>query len=492
MEMAARRFGEAGYRNRRGPGLLRFLTCGSVDDGKSTLIGRLLYDLEQVPTDQLASLQRDAQAAGREVDLAFLLDGLEAEQEQGITIDVAYRYFRSPKRSFIVADAPGHEQYTRNMATGASVSDLAILLVDARKGVLTQTRRHSLIVSHFGTRNIVLAVNKLDLVGYSQDIFSKIENEFREFARNLGFRSIVAIPVSALKGDNLVHRSKDTAWYQGPTLIELLDSADTESERQELALRLPVQWVCRPDLDFRGLAGTIRSGTLRLGDPVMVAGAEKSANVARILRGMDDVQSAGTGDAVMVTLREEIDASRGDVLCHPQSAPTVADQVAAHLLWLSDSPMIPGRSYLLKCGSRKVPAEITALKHRIDVNSGAHIAARALGPNEIGLVQSCLHHSHCDRRVLGQSRHRLVHSDRPDDECDHRRRHDQLRTAARVEHSSAETRSRPRPRARRSSKHKPAVLWFTGPFGRGQIHDRKPCRAQAERAWCAYLFARRR
>lgn len=384
MDTAAARRAESPASVLAAPGLLRFLTCGSVDDGKSTLIGRLLYDLGQVPSDQLASLEREARASGKEVDLAFLLDGLEAEQEQGITIDVAYRYFRSPRRSFIVADAPGHEQYTRNMATGASVSDLAILLVDARKGVLTQTRRHSLIVSHFGTRHVVLAVNKLDLVGYSQEVFEQIEQEFREFARDLGFRSITAIPVSALKGDNLVHRSKETPWYKGPTLIGRLDTVDIESEQDAAPFRMPVQWVCRPNLDFRGLAGTIRGGTLKVGDPVMVAGSQKSTTVARILCGESNFAAATAGDAVMVTFRDEIDASRGDVLCHPQSAPAVADQVAAVILWLSDAPMIPGRSYLLKIGSRKIPAEVTSLKHRIDVNSGAHIAAASLGPNEIG------------------------------------------------------------------------------------------------------------
>lgn len=367
-----------------GPGLLRFLTCGSVDDGKSTLIGRLLYDLEQVPTDQLAALQRDARKADGEVDLAYLLDGLEAEQEQGITIDVAYRYFRTPRRSFIVADSPGHEQYTRNMATGASVSDLAILLVDARKGVLTQTRRHSLIVSKFGIQHVVLAVNKLDLVDYSQEVFQRIEREYSEFARDLNFRSVVAIPASAVKGDNLVHRGGAMPWYRGPTLIEHLESADIEGERRIVPFRMPVQWVCRPDADFRGLAGTIRGGTLRLGDPIMVAGSPKSTTVARIIRGDEDCETATAGDAVMIAFQDEIDASRGDVLCHPQSAPMVADQIAAHILWLADAPMIPGRSYLMKMGARKIPAEVTTLKHRIEVNSGAHIAATSLGPNEIG------------------------------------------------------------------------------------------------------------
>jgi bifunctional enzyme CysN/CysC len=450
-----------------GPGLLRFLTCGSVDDGKSTLIGRLLYDLEQVPTDQLASLKREAQASGREVDLAFLLDGLEAEQEQGITIDVAYRYFRSSKRSFIVADAPGHEQYTRNMATGASVSDLAILLVDARKGLLTQTRRHALIISHFGTRHVVLAVNKLDLVDYSQDVFEKIEREFREFARSLGFRSIVAIPVSALKGDNIVERSTSMKWYRGATLAEQLDTADVASETQDSALRLPVQWVCRPSADFRGFAGTLRGGTLSLGDPVIVAGSQKSTTVARILRGADDIQSAGAGEAVMVTLRDEIDASRGDVLCHPQSPPLVADQVAAHVLWLSDAPMIPGRSYMLKCGSRRIPAEVTALKYRIDVNSGAHIAATSLGPNEIGFANLAFTtpiaiDAFSENRDTGS----FILIDRMTNATIGAGMINfALRRASNIHPQKLEV-----DRAARAAlnRHKPAVLWFTGLSGAGK------------------------
>lgn len=450
-----------------GPGLLRFLTCGSVDDGKSTLIGRLLYELGQVPTDQLASLEKEARASGKEIDLAFLLDGLEAEQEQGITIDVAYRYFRSPKRSFIVADAPGHEQYTRNMATGASVSDLAILLVDARKGLLTQTRRHALIVSHFGTRHVVLAVNKLDLVGYSQEVFERIEREFREFARDFGFRSIVAIPVSALKGDNLVQPSKATPWFKGPTLIGHLDAVDIESERDALPFRMPVQWVCRPNIDYRGLAGTIRGGTLKVGDPVMVAGSGKSTTVARIIRGGEDCAEATAGDAVMVSFRDEIDASRGDVLCHPQTAPAVADQVAAHVLWLSDAPMIPGRSYLLKCGSRKVPAEVTALKHRIDVNSGAHIAATALNPNEIGFVNLAFAapiaiDAFAENRDTGS----FILIDRMTNATIGAGMISfALRRASNIHPQKLEV-----DRAARSAlkRHKPAVLWFTGLSGAGK------------------------
>jgi bifunctional enzyme CysN/CysC len=450
-----------------GPGLLRFLTCGSVDDGKSTLIGRLLYDLGQVPSDQLASLERDARASGREVDLAFLLDGLEAEQEQGITIDVAYRYFRSPRRSFIVADSPGHEQYTRNMATGASVSDLAILLIDARKGVLTQTRRHALIVSHFGTRHVVLAVNKLDLMNYSQEVFERIEKEFRDFARDLGFRSITAIPVSALKGDNLVHRSKETSWFKGPTLIERLDTVDIESEQDAAAFRMPVQWVCRPNLDFRGLAGTIRGGTLKVGDPVMAAGSQKSTTVARILCGETNFETASAGDAVMVTFRDEIDASRGDVLCHPQSAPTVADQVAANILWLSDAPMIPGRSYLMKIGARKIPAEVTALKYRIDVNSGAHIAAAALGANEIGFANLAFSSpiaidSFAENRDTGS----FILIDRmTNGTIGAGMIAFSLRRASNIHPQKLEVDQATRAALKH---HKPAVLWFTGLSGAGK------------------------
>jgi bifunctional enzyme CysN/CysC len=450
-----------------GPGLLRFLTCGSVDDGKSTLIGRLLHDLGQIPTDQMAALQRDARTESGEVDLAYLLDGLEAEQEQGITIDVAYRYFRSARRSFIVADSPGHEQYTRNMATGASVSDLAILLVDARKGVLTQTRRHALIASHFGIRYVVLAVNKLDLVGYAQDVFDKIEADFLSFAKDLGFQSVVAIPTSAVKGDNIVHRGTATGWYKGPTLLEHLDAIDVEAGRSESALRMPVQWVCRPNLDFRGLAGTLRGGTLKLDDPVMVAGSGKSTTVARIIVGGEDRERASSGDAAMISFRDEIDASRGDVICHPQAAPVVADQFAAHLLWLSDTPMIPGRSYLMKAGSRKIPAEVTALKHRIDVNSGEHIAATSLGPNEIGLVNiACAAPIAADAFSENRDTGSFILIDRlTNTTLGAGMINFALRRASNIHPQKLEVDRE----ARGALKHhRPAVLWFTGLSGAGK------------------------
>jgi bifunctional enzyme CysN/CysC len=367
-----------------GPDLLRFLTCGSVDDGKSTLIGRLLYDLNLVPTDQLSALKAAAAERGAPIDLAHLLDGLEAEQEQGITIDVAYRYFSTPRRSFIVADAPGHEQYTRNMATGASASDAAILLIDARKGVITQTRRHSLIVSQFGVRHVVLAVNKMDLVDYSREAFQTIEEQYREFAKDFKFSSIIAIPTSATNGDNVARQSDRMPWYRGPTLIERLEMIEVGSGLEEAPFRMPVQWVCRPHADFRGLAGTVRGGAIRRGGPIAVAGAKQATKVARILRGSEEVEAASPGEAIMVVLADELDAGRGDVLCQPGSEPAFTDQVAATILWMSDAPMIPGRSYLMKVGARKVPVEITALKYSIDVNTGAHTAARVLGPNEIG------------------------------------------------------------------------------------------------------------
>ncbi len=450
-----------------GLGLLRFLTCGSVDDGKSTLIGRLLYDLDLVPTDQYASLEKEARGRGAEVDLAFLLDGLEAEQEQGITIDVAYRYFRTPNRSFIVADAPGHEQYTRNMATGASVSDLAVLLVDARKGLLTQTLRHSLIVSQFGIRHVVLAVNKLDLVGYSEETFLTIERAYKDFARELGFRSIVTIPVSAKAGDNIVHRSKAMTWYSGPTLIERLETVSLQEDRASSPFRLPVQWVCRPNLDFRGFAGTIRGGGVKLGDAVTVAGAAVEMRVTRIIGGGSDRESAEAGEAVMLSFDREVDASRGNVICHPDTAPAVADQFAANILWFGNSPMIAGRSYLLKTGTQKLPAEITSLRYRIDIQTGAQIAAKSLKTNEIGFCNLALTtpvavDAFADNRDTGS----FILIDRSTNETIGAGMVNfALRRASNIHPQKLEVN-----RAARMSikNHKPAVLWLTGLSGSGK------------------------
>jgi bifunctional enzyme CysN/CysC len=368
-------------------GLLRFLTCGSVDDGKSTLTGRLLYDSKRISEDQLASIARDSSrygTLGGETDLALLVDGLQAEREQGITIDVAYRYFATPRRAFIVADTPGHEQYTRNMATGASTADLAIVLVDARKGVLTQSRRHSYICSLLGIRSIVLAVNKIDLVGWSEQVFHRIVEEFLGFVRPLNFRSVVTIPIAARYGDNITTCSPRTPWYGGPSLLDHLEEVEIEQVATRLPLRFPVQWVNRPDLDFRGYAGTLASGGVAVGDDIVVASSGKRSRIERIVTFDGDRDSATAGDAVTITLADDIDVGRGDILVSPQLRPEVADQFGAHLLWMSEEPMLPGRSYLLRIGTSTLPAQVTALKHRIDVNTLEQRPGRTLGLNEIG------------------------------------------------------------------------------------------------------------
>jgi bifunctional enzyme CysN/CysC len=370
-----------------GKSFLRFLTCGSVDDGKSTLIGRLLYDTKLIFEDQLKALEKDSRkhgTTGEDIDFALLLDGLEAERQQGITIDVAYRFFATEKRKFIVADTPGHEQYTRNMATGASNSDLAVILVDARKGVLTQTRRHAYICSLLRIRHIVLAVNKIDLVDFSEDIFDAIDGEFRDFADKLDFTSLATIPISARYGDNVMAPSKRLAWYKGPNLLSHLESIDVQTDREKRPLRMPVQWVNRPNLDFRGFAGTIVSGHVRVGDPIIVASSGRGSTVARIVTMDGDRERAKAGDAVTLTLKDEIDVSRGDLLVPPAARPEVADQFAAHLLWMAEDEMLPGRQYLLKIGAKTVPASITELKHKIDVNSLEHFAAKTLQLNEVG------------------------------------------------------------------------------------------------------------
>ena len=369
-------------------GLLRFLTCGSVDDGKSTLIGRLLFDSQLIHEDQLAALRLDTRkhgTTGDDIDFALLVDGLEAEREQGITIDVAYRLFSTPRRSFIVADTPGHEQYTRNMATGASNSEAAVILVDARKGVLTQTRRHTYICSLLGIRHVAVAINKIDLVDFAAERFHHIVGDYFGFAQPLGFASITAIPVSARFGDNVATRSERMPWYEGPTLLEYLETLDMERGVARLPLRFPVQWVNRPNLDFRGLAGTIASGSLARGERVVVAASGRESTVARIVTADGDLSEAHAGDAVTVVLAEQIDVARGDVLAHTHERPEVVDQFAAHLLWMAEEPMLPGRSYLMRIGTRMVPARVTSLKHKVDVNTFEHIAAKTLALNEIGL-----------------------------------------------------------------------------------------------------------
>ena len=368
-------------------GLLRFLTCGSVDDGKSTLIGRLLYDSKLVFEDQLSAAARDSRRHGspdETVDLALLVDGLEAEREQGITIDVAYRYFATPRRGFVVADTPGHVQYTRNMATGASNADLAVMLIDARKGVLTQTKRHTYICALLGIRWIVLAINKMDLVGFSEQAFRRIVAEYSDFAKTLNFAGVTALPLSARHGDNVTERSRNTPWHDGSTLLGYLETVDVSSETVALPLRFPVQWVNRAAADFRGFAGTVASGTVAVGDKVVVAASGRETSVARIVTFDGDKDIALTGDAVSLTLTDHVDVARGDLLVAPRDRPDVADQFAAHLLWMDQEPLLPGRSYLMRVGTQTLPAQVTMLKHKIDIDTLEQRPGRTLGLNEIG------------------------------------------------------------------------------------------------------------
>ena len=380
---------EAWLSEQTGKGLLRFLTCGSVDDGKSTLIGRLLYDSQLILDDQLATLRKESRnrTTGDEgIDFSLLVDGLAAEREQGITIDVAYRFFSTDKRKFIVADTPGHEQYTRNMATGASNADLAIVLIDARKGVLTQTRRHSFILSLIGVKHVVLAINKIDLVDYDEAVFSRIESEYRQFAKELGFESLVAIPVSALKGDNILTPSSAMPWYDGPQLVPYLETIEVARDRSGKPLRFPVQWVNRPNLDFRGFSGTLASGSVRVGDDILVAASRKPARITRIVTMDGDLEEAVAGQAVTLVLDREVDISRGDVLVHPGETPEVSTQFQARLVWMNEEQALPGRSYLLKTGSQLVPASITALRYKTNVNTLEESAATVLELNEVGTV----------------------------------------------------------------------------------------------------------
>jgi bifunctional enzyme CysN/CysC len=367
--------------------LLRFMTCGSVDDGKSTLIGRLLHDTKLVMDDQLAALERDSKrhaAEGEEIDFALLVDGLEAEREQGITIDVAYRFFATPRRAFIVADTPGHEQFSRNMATGASNSELAVILIDARKGVLTQTLRHTYIAHMLGIRRFVLAVNKMDLVGFSRERFDEITAAYREKTRALGLEDVAAIPVSARFGDNVAAPSENMPWYEGATLLAHLENVEAGREPEACPFRMPVQWVNRPHQDFRGFSGTIVSGRLSAGDRVVVANSGRESRVERIVTADGDLSSAETGEAVTLVLADELDIARGDVLVDPLARVEVANQFAAHLFWMGAEPMLPGRPYLLKLGTATAPASITTLKYGIDVNTQGRRPARELALNEIG------------------------------------------------------------------------------------------------------------
>ena len=376
--------------------LLRFITCGSVDDGKSTLIGRLLYESKLLFEDQLATLQADSKRMGKEdhLDFSLLLDGLAAEREQGITIDVAYRFFATDTRKFIVADTPGHEQYTRNMVTGASTADAAVLIVDARKGLLVQTRRHSYLVSLLGIRHIAVAINKMDLVDYAESTFRAIVEEYADFAARIGLENVTFIPVSALKGDNVLVQSANLPWHRGPTLMGYLETVPVDEERQQkAAFRLPVQWVNRPHQNFRGFAGTIASGVIEAGARVRVQPSGRESSVARIVTADGDLERAVAGQSVTLTLADEIDISRGDMISRADAPAEVADQFEATIVWMADEAMLPGRPYLLKIGACTVNAQVGDLKHKVNVNSLEHVAAKTLALNEIGVCNLSLDHA---------------------------------------------------------------------------------------------------
>ncbi|MFZ8983621.1 MAG: sulfate adenylyltransferase subunit CysN [Steroidobacteraceae bacterium] len=450
--------------------LLRFITCGSVDDGKSTLIGRLLYESKLIFEDQLAALESDSKKVGTQggdIDFALLVDGLAAEREQGITIDVAYRFFSTDRRKFIVADTPGHEQYTRNMATGASTADLAVILVDARKGILQQTRRHSYIVSLLGIRKVVLAVNKMDAVDYAQGVFDGIVEQYREFADMLGLEDVYPIPMSALRGDNVVERSERMRWYGGATLMQHLESVQVERNLAGRPFRLPVQWVNRPNQDFRGFAGTIASGRVRQGDAVRVLPSGRQSTVARIVTLDGDLEEAVAGQSVTLTLADEIDISRGDVLAAADAPPAVADQFQVSLVWMHEEPMLPGRPYLMKIGPRTVTASITDIRHRVNVNTLEQMAARQLDLNEIGLCnlgtdRAVAFDAYEDNRETGA----FILVDRiSNDTVGAGMIQYALRRADNVHWQALDVDKR----ARSASKgQKACVLWFTGLSGSGK------------------------
>ncbi|MCA3275783.1 MAG: sulfate adenylyltransferase subunit CysN [Roseomonas sp.] len=450
--------------------LLRFITCGSVDDGKSTLIGRLLHECGLIFDDTLAALSRDSRrhgTTGEDIDFALLLDGLEAERQQGITIDVAYRYFATPRRSFIVADTPGHEQYTRNMATGASTAALAIILVDASKGLLPQSRRHSLICSLLGIRHIVLAVNKMDLIAFDANRYAAIVEAYRDFAAKLDFTEITAIPLSARIGDNVTSASADMPWYQGPSLLQHLEEVDVVSDQAGKPFRFPVQWVNRPDASFRGFAGTIASGRIAVGQDVRLAGSGRHSKIQCIVTADGDLAEAIAGQAVTLTLGDEIDIARGDMLVAPEAPPEIADQFAADILWMGSEPMLPGRDYLLRIGQDWTQARITSLRHGIDVNTGDHVAARTLQMNDIGLCHLATlkpmafdnyneNHSTGAFILIDRFKHETVAAGMI--------RH-ALRRASNIHHADFTI-----DRAARAERNgqRPLLLWFTGLSGSGK------------------------
>ncbi|MDO7843616.1 sulfate adenylyltransferase subunit CysN [Sphingomonas immobilis] len=451
--------------------LLRFITCGSVDDGKSTLIGRLLYDSKMIFEDQLAALESDSKRVGTQgqnIDFALLVDGLAAEREQGITIDVAYRFFATEKRKFIVADTPGHEQYTRNMVTGASTADLAVILVDARKGLLTQTRRHSYLAHLIGIRNIVLAVNKMDLIDYDQSRYDAIVEDYRSFAASIGIGAFTPMPISGFIGDNITSPSDNTRWYTGPTLIQHLENVELDvTAARAMPFRMPVQWVNRPNLDFRGFSGLISAGTIRPGDPVRILPSGKTSTVRRIVTQGGDLEFAVAGQSVTLTLADEVDCSRGDVISIAENPPEVADQFEATIVWMADEAMLPGRPYWLKLATQTVTATIQAPKYQVNVNTMEHLAAKTLDLNAIGVAnlqteRPVIFEAYGDNRTLGGF---ILIDKITNATVAAGMLHFSLRRAQNVHWQALDV---TRDKHAELKNQKPAVLWFTGLSGAGK------------------------
>jgi bifunctional enzyme CysN/CysC len=451
--------------------LLRFITCGSVDDGKSTVIGRLLYESKMLFEDQLAAIEADSKkwgTQGGDIDFALLVDGLAAEREQGITIDVAYRFFSTDRRKFIVADTPGHEQYTRNMITGASTADVAVILIDARKGVLTQTRRHSFLVSLIGIRKVVLAINKMDLVDYDEATFRRIDEQYREFAAQIGLADITSIPLSGLKGDNMVERSDRMRWYHGPTLMAFLETTEIDETRLQAGpLRLPVQWVNRPNLDFRGFCGLIASGRVKPGDRIRVQPSGRESTVARIVALDGDRTQAVAGESVTITLADEVDISRGDLISCTDAPAEVADQFECTIVWMTDDALLPGRPYLMKIGTRTVNATITEPKYKVNVNTMEHLAAKKLELNEIGVCNIALDRAVAfDPYSFNRDTGGFILIDRMNNNTvGAGMLHFALRRAHNIHLQAVDVNQEARSKL---MGHKPVVLWFTGLSGAGK------------------------
>jgi len=449
---------------------LRFITCGSVDDGKSTLIGRLLYDSKMIFEDQLSALEKDSKkfgTQGHNIDFALLVDGLAAEREQGITIDVAYRFFSTNKRKFIVADTPGHEQYTRNMATGASTAELAILMIDARKGILTQTKRHSFIVSLLGIKHVVLAINKMDLIGFDQNVFQEIDKNYRTFAKDLGFHNIESIPVSALEGDNIIEKSNKTDWYDGPMLMEHLETVQIEEQNESAPFRLPIQWVNRPNLDFRGFSGSVSAGSIEVGDDIIALPNAKTSKIKEILGASGKKNHAAFGEAITICLEDEIDISRGDVIAKLNERPETTDQFQAHIIWMHEEHLLPGRPYLIKTNNQTTEGVVTELKHKINVNSLEHESGKTLELNEVGLVnislnRSIAYDSYTENKTMGSF---IIIDKFTNSTVACGMIKFELRRASNVHWQAVDVDKK----SRSKQKHQKAkVLWFTGLSGSGK------------------------